>query len=130
MAARSSSSELDSESGGSAVLDGAGVIGDSTGITTTQFITTTGTTPGPQHSTTGTITIEEEASGASQRTWGAEKLAVAVMFTTARAEPPGLSMETTIRLEDTQNRAERAASIRTLSATTVGAEKQGAMSHA
>ena len=38
---------------GSAVLDGAGVIGDSIGITITQFTTTAGTTPGAERFTTG-----------------------------------------------------------------------------
>ena len=46
LAARTSRSESASESASSAVLDGAGVIGDSIGITDTQCITTAGTTPG------------------------------------------------------------------------------------
>ena len=45
LAARISRSELALESVGGAVLDGAGVIGDSIGITITRSITTAGTTP-------------------------------------------------------------------------------------
>ena len=48
-----------SESAGSAVLDGAGVIGDSIGITGTQSTTTAGTTPGAERFITGAISTEE-----------------------------------------------------------------------
>ena len=64
MAGRTFHSESASESASSAVLDGAGLIGDSIGITDTQFITTAGTTPGAPRFTTGTITTEEEARAA------------------------------------------------------------------
>ena len=50
--------DLASESVGSADLDGDGVIGDSTGITTTRFITTAGTTPRAERFITGTPSTE------------------------------------------------------------------------
>ena len=45
-----------SESVGSEVMDGAGVIGDSIGMAGTQFITTTATIPGATPSITGATT--------------------------------------------------------------------------
>src|ERR1035438_9894959 len=45
LVARISHSESASQSGGSEVLVGDGVVGDSTGITTTQGLTTAGITP-------------------------------------------------------------------------------------
>ena len=65
MAARISRSGSASESASSVVLDGAGAIGDSIGITTTRFITTTGTTRGASRSTTGTVSTEGEACEAA-----------------------------------------------------------------
>ena len=64
LAARTSRSESASESASSAVLDGAGLIGDSIGITDTQCITTAGTTPGAARFITGAISTEEEARAA------------------------------------------------------------------
>ena len=54
MTARTSRSELDSESAFSEVLDGAGIIGDSIGAADSQPLTTTGTTPGAPRFITGT----------------------------------------------------------------------------
>jgi hypothetical protein len=53
-----------SESVSLEVLDGAGVTGDLIGTTTTQFTTTTGTTPEATRFTTGAITTAAEASEA------------------------------------------------------------------
>jgi hypothetical protein len=60
-------SHLDSASElvGLADLDGDGVIGDLTGITTTRFITTTDTIPEAERFITGTPSIEV-ASGAAE----------------------------------------------------------------
>src|SRR5580704_6976572 len=100
MKARTSRSESVLESGFSEDLGGAGVIGDSIGTTTTQFIITTGTTRGAGRFTTGTISTEEEARGApgdfvavltqgiGLQTPGAGE------FTTVREQRIGLSTET------------------------------------
>jgi len=64
MKARTSRSESALESVSSEVLGGVGLIGDSIGITDTQFLTTTGTTPEAPRFTTGTLTTEEEARAA------------------------------------------------------------------
>ena len=105
-----------SESVGSVVLDGVGIIGDAIGITDTQSITTTGTTPGPERFITGAPStgVEEGAAG----------------FTTAPAQRPGLSTETGRRLEDMPNPAVRAASARVPSAATDKADRPGAFRHA
>jgi hypothetical protein len=62
--ARSSRSDSASESGSSEDLAGAGVIGDSIGITGTQFTITTGTTRAAEHFTTGAISTAGEGTGA------------------------------------------------------------------
>ena len=68
LAARTSRSESASESAGSEVLDGAGVIGDSIGITATQCITTAGTTPGAERFITEAVSTEVEAHAAEAAT--------------------------------------------------------------
>ena len=93
LAARTSRSESASESACSAVLDGAGVIGDSIGMTGTQFITTTGTTPGAARFTTGTISTEAAASGGSAANAG-NGSGRAAEFPTVPAQRPGPSTET------------------------------------
>ena len=136
LAARTSRSESASESAGSEVLDGAGVIGDSIGITDTQCITTAGTTPGAARFITGTISTEEEAgaaelrAGAQRREQASGTSARAAESTTVPAQPPGLSTETRRLLEDTPNPAVRAASARAPSAATTMADRQGAFRHA
>jgi len=119
----------------SVVLDGAGLIGDSIGITDTQFLTTTGTTPGAPRFTTGTISTEEAAA----RAVGLQAApapgiglppgtsAVAAEFTTVPAERPGPSGETTRLLEDTRNLAVRAEPVREPSAATTVADRQEAI---
>ena len=64
MAARIFRSGWASESASSAVMDGAGIIGDSIGITDTQSMTTAGTTPGATRFTTGATSTEAEAHAA------------------------------------------------------------------
>jgi hypothetical protein len=53
-----------SESAGSAVMDGAGGIGDSIGVADTRCTAAADTTPAATHSITGAATTEEAASGA------------------------------------------------------------------
>src|ERR1035437_9206404 len=100
MTARTSRSESASETASSAVLDGAGLIGDSIGKTDTQCITTAGTTPGAPRFTTGAVTTEEESRAAQLApapTQGTglppETLADAAEFTTVPAQRPDLSTE-------------------------------------
>lgn len=63
MAARTSRLDWASESATTAVLDGAGTIGDLTGAADTRCITTTGTTPGAIRFTTAAISTEEARAG-------------------------------------------------------------------
>jgi hypothetical protein len=123
MAAPTFRSDLDSESVSLAVLDGASLIGDSIGITTTQCITTAGTTPGATRFTAGAIFTEEQAGAAALP-------ATAAGFITARAGPTGLSTETPGLLEGTLNRAVRAGSAQAPSAATAMAGRRGATRHA
>lgn len=130
--ARTSHSESGSESGISAVLDGAGATGDSIGTIDTHCMGAAGTTPGAIHSTIEIITTAEEASVASPGTWSAEKTATAVDSPAAPARFPivaairaGASTEATgLRLEDTVNPADRAEPAQGLSAVSAVAEKQ------
>lgn len=117
-----SHSESASESDGSAVLDGDGIIGDLTGITTPCCITTGDTTRAVEHFITGTISIAGVVRGVGLMVGAAE-------FTTVLAVWTGLSMETARRLEDSLNRAARAASIRVPSATSSMAGRPGAFPH-
>jgi len=105
-----------SESVSTAGLDGAGTIGDLIGITTTPFIITTGTTPGAPHSTTGTITIAEEAPAAAS--------------TIAPAQRQGPSTETARRPEATRNLMRKAALNRARSAVTTAGARPEAIRHA
>ena len=134
MAARTSRSESASESASSAVSDGAGLIGDSIGITISQFITTTGTTPEATVSTTGAISTEEGRAAEFTPTaveLEAEATSAGVAaFTTVRAQRPDPSTETPGLLEDMLNPAARAVSVRAPSADTTMADKQGAIRRA
>ena len=115
MAARTSRSASALESASSEVLDGAGLIGDSIGITDLQLITTAGTTPGAPRFIIGTPSTEAEAR--------------APEFTTVPAQRPSLSAETPGRLGDMLNRAVRAASARAPSAAMAMVDRQGAFRH-
>lgn len=137
MKARTSRSESALESVSSGVLDGAGLIGDSIGITDTQFITAPGTTPGAPRFTTGTITTGEEARAAGfpparvpESGLLPEPPGGAAEFTTVLAERPGLSREITKLPEDTRNLAVRAEPALELSAATTVADRQGAIRRA
>ena len=128
LVARIFHSESASGSDGSAVLDGAGIIGDWIGITDTQCLTAAGTSPGAQPSITGRISIAAEARAGKSRAAGLP--AHAAEFTTVLAQPRGLSTETGRRLEDTLNRVVRAASARAPSAAMSMAERRRAIRHA
>jgi hypothetical protein len=106
-----SHSESALESGGGAGLDGDGVIGDSTGITTTRDLTAGGTTPEAERFITGAPML-------------AADLLVAVV-STGPVEGPDLLMETGRRLEDMLRRAARAGCARVLSAATITADRPG-----
>src|ERR1700676_4475329 len=75
MADRTCRSAWDSESDSMADMDGAGIVGDSTGTTPPGFITTTGTTRGATRFTTATLSIEgagaEDLTAAAEDTAGA-----------------------------------------------------------
>src|SRR5580704_13077509 len=68
LAARIYRLDLALESVGGEVSDGAGVIGDSTGITITRSITTAGITPAAERSTTEAVLPGLEACGAEVST--------------------------------------------------------------
>jgi hypothetical protein len=114
-------SESASESGGSAVSDGAGVIGDSTGITITPCLTTADTFPVAQRFITGAISIAAERTVAES--------AVAELSIVPVREP-GLSAETTGPPADTPRPAAKAGSARVPSAATSVAERLGAFPRA
>jgi hypothetical protein len=107
----------------SAVLDGAGLSGDSIGITDTQCITTTGTTRGATRSTTVAISTEVAAFAAEVSLGAAE-------FTTVLARRTGLSTGTPARLGDTLHPAVKAAFDPAPSAATIMADTHGANRHA
>jgi hypothetical protein len=130
MAVRISRSESALESASSAVLDGAGLIGDSIGITGTQYITTAGTTPGAPHFTIGAISTEEVADAAELAPAPAGTSQGAAEFPTVPAQRPDLSTEAPRLPEDTLHPAVRAASARAPSAATTMEDRQGAIRHA
>lgn len=144
MAAHTSRSDSASELASSAVMDGAGLIGDSIGEVDTQCITTAGTTPGATRFIIGAISTEEQARAEALTVPAAELLlaptqgtghptgpaAGAAESTTVPARRPGLSTETPRLLEDTPNPVVRAASARGPSAATTMADRQGAIRHA
>src|SRR5271169_280837 len=109
LAARISRSESASQSVGSEVLAGDGVIGASTGITTTQCITTAGITRGAERFTTGAVLVEQQRRVAVRR--------------------PGRSTEIGRRLADMLRHAVRAACARAPSAATAMADRQGVIPH-
>ena len=126
LAVRTSPSESASESAGTGVLGGAGAIGDSIGTTDTHCTTTAGTTPRAGHFITATTTTEVEAHTEAE----AHTEVGAAEFTTIRGQRPDLSRETGRRLEDTRNRAVRAASAPALSVAMTMVERPEAIRHA
>lgn len=137
MAARIFRSGSASESASLVVLDGAGAIGDSIGITTTPFITTTGITRGASRSTTGTVSTEGEACEAALTAPAAEfarglptALSGAAKFSTVPARRPGLSREAPRPLEDTLHHRVKAELVPVPSATMAMAGRQGPTRHA
>jgi hypothetical protein len=118
-------------------MDGVGGIGDSIGITATQFTTTTATTPEATHSITETVSIGAARAATfaagpmpetGLRTGGI--LADAAEFTTVQAERPGHSTATTGLLGDTRNLAARAGPDPVPSAATTKAGRPGAIHRA
>ena len=109
-------SESASASASTEDLGGAGTIGDLIGTTTTQFITTTATTPGAPRSTTGTVTTEQEAH--------------TVVSTIAPVQRPGRSTETARRLAVTLNPAHMVAQNQARSAVTTVVARQEAIRRA
>src|ERR1700678_1793903 len=109
---------LDSASalGGSAVLDGDGVIGDSIGITTSYCTTTTRISRGARRSITGTIFIVA--------------VGIVAELSTVPAERPGLLVGTGRRPEDMLHPAAKVACGRAHSAATSTVEKLVASRHA
>jgi hypothetical protein len=127
-------------------LDGATRIGDSTGVTATQFITTTVTTRAAIHFTIAAITIAAvAAAGAPVLTLAAAgstpvvtdllpatapetglptRAPAAAVSTIGPAQPPGLSAETTRRLAVTRNPADKPASARARSAAMTMVDRQ------
>jgi hypothetical protein len=144
LAVRTSASGLASESVGTAVLDGVGGIGDSIGAADTHSTTAAGTTQGAGRFITEAISIEEQACAAGLTVSAVELTpaalpypglltgtsANAAEFTTVPEPCPGLSTETPRRLEDTPNRAVKAASAQVLSAATGTVDRPGAFPHA
>jgi hypothetical protein len=118
-------------------MDGVGGIGDSIGITATQFTTTTATTPEATRFITEAVSI----GAARAATFGAGPtpetglrtrgiLADAAECTTAPAERPGHSTATTGLLGDTRNPAVRAGPDPAPSAATTKAGRPGAIHRA
>lgn len=134
-AARISPSASASESAGTEALDGAGVAGDSIGITAIHFMAAAGITPVAGRSITGALTIGEGVSAAdltleAQETGLPVQGADAAEFTTVPVQRPSLSKETTKRLEDTPHLAVRAEPAPALLATMIMAENPGVIRHA
>ena len=114
------------ELAGSAVLDGAGVIGDSIGMTTTQSTTTAGTTRAAERFITETISTGEEASAGVET-----NVQRGASGNRGVAKPPARPFEGDRRqLEDTPSPAARAAFAREPSAATATAERPGAIPRA
>ena len=107
---RTSRSEWASESVGSEALDGAGVIGDSIGTTTTRCITTRGITRRAGHFTTAAVsTVERVPAG----------------DITDPEDQIGRSRETIGRPVDTLSHMAKAAPVRERSAATTMADRPG-----
>ncbi len=136
-------SELALESAGTAVLDGAGTIGDSIGITGTRCTTMAGTIPEATRFITA-MPSEREARGADSMA-NVEELAAAPMpatglvaemsanaveLTTVPAQLHGLSTETSKRPEATRNPAGRAVSAPVLLVATTMAGRPRPFRHA
>jgi hypothetical protein len=144
MTARTSGSAPASQSVGSEVMDGAGIIGDAIGMTEPYFTTTTGTTLGVTHSITGTTSTGIEPNAVGLTATVVERVttpakgaglptgtsAGAAKFTTIPAQQPGLSVEIPGLLVDTMNPVGRAASARGPSAVMTVADKKEAFRHA
>ena len=128
MAVRTFRSESVSESASTAVLDGDGVIGDSTGVADTRFIIAAGTTPGARRFTTEPISTA--AVSAAGQVCAPATLAGAAEFTTVPAQQPAHLAEMLARPEDTLNLAVRPAPARVRSVATIMADRHGAIRRA
>ncbi len=116
--------------GGSAGLDGAGIIGDSIGTTAMQFITTAGTTHGATRFTTGTLFTAEEGREADLTGRGREHRAIVAELSIVLENQRGLSTVITTRHADTLHLAVKAGRALAHSAGTSVEEIQGATLHA
>src|ERR1700675_2251704 len=131
--------ESGSESVSTGAMDGAGIIGDRTGIIIGLLMTTIATTPEAARFTTETITTEGAMPAVGSPAIAAEIVAAPMKGTglparmpaaagplrAVPAQPPGLLRETTRLLEGTLNHVVRAARARAPSAATTMAERPG-----
>lgn len=121
LAGRTSRSDSDLELAGSAALDGAGRVGDSTGTADIQSMEAAGTTPRVERSTTETISITRDADLTAD---GVEP--TAAEFTTIQEQSPDHSTETARLREDMRNpEADKAEFTREPSAGTTAADRSG-----
>ena len=122
LAGHTSRLDSDLELAGSAVMDGAGRTGDSTGMADIQSMGATDTTPGVERSTTETISTVQDAD----LTATADTEPTAVEFTTTREQSLDHSTEIARLREDTRNpTADRAEFTREPSAATTAADRSG-----
>src|SRR5580658_4324614 len=124
---RSSRSDSASESVFLEDLAGAGVIGDSIGITAMQFTITTGTTRGAEHFTTGAISTAGEGTGVGDSIDPVEEAGVEDSI---GPKEGARSTETGRLPEDMQNLTVKAVPARGPSVATTVAERQEAFPHA
>ena len=137
LAGRTSRSALALESAGLAVLDGAGVTGDSIGMVDTQFTAGAGTTPEAGRFTTEAISTELDPEVAADLTGHEAEFTIIpgqfpglstgiarLLEDTPSTEIPKLTGDT--RIEDTQSTATRAAPAPMPSAVTTMAVRPGA----
>lgn len=139
MTAHTFRSELDSESGSSEDMAGAGGIGDLIGITDMRFITTTGITREAVRFTTETTITEAEVSAADSTAIVAEIVPVPILGTglpasvveksTVPARSPGHSTATARLRADTRNPVVRAGPAQAPSAATTMADRREAFLH-
>ncbi len=120
-------SESASVLAGSEALDGAGAIGDSTGITDIRFMAVPGTIRGAERFITGTIFTTVELTERMEEPMAhTEALTAAAEFTTVRERVPGLSKKIGRQLEDTLRPMDRAVSTQTHSVAMITADRPAA----
>jgi len=144
MGDRTFRSDSASESASSAVTDGAGATGGSTGVAAMPCMAAAGTTPGATRFTTAVVSIEEAPCAVELTARLAELVAGRMersglltepsrdvaQFPMEREHRPGLSTETLRLLVDMPRPAVRPAFARAPSAATLRADRQEAIPHA